>query len=142
VTGTQAEARSWQETIRSGYRMGLLSVLSFLLNYGLFFTLHKLVGMSPALAAALSMAVVVMVNFNGCKYYVYHDLHGDTKAQFLRFIVGTILFRSAEWCAFVLLAKWLSMDSIVLYPIVLSVSFLLKLLTYGKLVFNQRSASY
>lgn len=136
------EFQSIPETLRSGYRMGLLSIASFLINYGLFIALHTASGVSSGHAAAVSMAVVMTFNFVGCKYYVYRDLRGDSRIQFLRFIVGTLLFRSAEWGVFVALTKWLSLDSVLLYPVVLSVSFLVKYLTYGKLVFNRRSTIY
>jgi putative flippase GtrA len=118
--------------------MGILSVASFAINYGLFVTLHKVFAVSSGPAAAFAMAAVVIVNFLGCKYYVYQELQGDSRVQFLRFMASTLVFRAVEWLTFVALTRWLSLDSILIYPLVLGVSFLVKLLSYRRLVFQQR----
>lgn len=118
-------------------RMAVLSVASFMANYGLFAMLVRGPILRPEVAAAAAMAFVLVMNFAACRYFVFRAASGNLINQALRFVAGTLVFRACEIATFAVLHRLTGWNSLLLYPATLAAFFVAKLLIYGRFVFHR-----
>jgi putative flippase GtrA len=123
-------------SLRLSGRMAKLAAASFALNYGLFACIAHGLHWRSEWAALIAMALVMVMNFIACRRYVFEAERGNWWTQALRFAGGTVVFRAAELAAFSLVIGLTLWDSLVVYPSILLLFFLIKMLVYSRFVFN------
>lgn len=123
-------------TLMKGARMAMMSVVSFVVNLGIFALVSRYTPWPPEVAAVIAIAIVMVMNFGACRYWIFDARSGDMGRQMLGFGMATIGFRSAELGAFSLIYRLTNWNEVVLYGAVLVVSFVAKLLFFEKRVFT------
>lgn len=123
----------------SAFRFVMLSGFSFSTNLGLTVGLHELFGVPAEVAVAIALAVVFVCNFVGMRYLVYDARHVPIAKQFVAFCVASVLFRMAEYGAFLITHTWFQFNYIVAWSVILFASFVAKYCFYGRAVFGTRS---
>jgi GtrA-like protein len=99
--------RAWQKAL---FRWAQLSCASFVINFGLTVVLHEW-GQVPAEAAfAVSLAVVLVMNFLLMRWYVYETKAGAIWQKFSLYFCSAIVFRATEYGAFLLWHTWYGSD--------------------------------
>ncbi|GGK13381.1 hypothetical protein GCM10011394_23270 [Luteimonas terricola] len=79
-----------------GFRMGILSIVSFVLGYLLTFILHE--GMRIAVEGAYTLAILIcsVLNFFGCRHYVFQGTKGTILLEAAKFFPSILVFRAVE----------------------------------------------
>lgn len=120
-----------------GSRMAMMSVISYGVNIGLFALFAKIVGLPPELSAVVTVIVIMVINFSACKYWIFEVRNGSIRQQFARFAVLTLVFRGAELGMFFLIYRLTNLDELLVYPMVLAISFFAKIFFFGRAVFGK-----
>ncbi len=119
-------------------RYSLLSLASALISLGLPVLLHERLGADPRLGVAIGFAVVFVFNFVLLRRYVFRH-RGSASASLGRFAATSLVFRGAEYLAFLLLYQagvlyWIAQ------AIVIGVSFVVKFVAMRHIVFRPSRA--
>ncbi|WP_142123428.1 GtrA family protein [Pseudoxanthomonas sp. 3HH-4] len=98
--GGDAARRRLGALAGEGFRMGVLSVVSLVLGYVLTILFHNIAGM--AVEAAYSCAVVTcsVLNFFGCRHYVFRGGKGPLLVEAAKFFPSILMFRAVEVALF------------------------------------------
>lgn len=88
-----------------GVRMAVLTGISFALGFVLTTLLVELAGLPAQLAYALAITTCTVVNFFGCRYWVFRTAHAPFWPEAGRFFASILLFRLAEVGIFHLLYR-------------------------------------
>lgn len=90
-----------------GFRMGVLSVASLVLGYLLTILFHDVGGM--AVEAAYSCAIIScsILNFFGCRHYVFRGAKGRLLVEAAKFFPSILVFRAVEVALFAALNRLL-----------------------------------
>ncbi|WP_426167512.1 GtrA family protein [Sandarakinorhabdus sp. DWP1-3-1] len=115
-------------------RYGMLSVLSAGLSLGLPILLHERFGVEPRLAVAIAFGVVFVVNFVCMRLFVFRNA-GSASAALGRFAMTSLMFRGAEYLAFLGLFA-LGLRYFVAQFIVIGLAFVIKFVTIRRFVFK------
>lgn len=79
-----------------GFRMGILSIASFVLGYLLTFILHEGMRVSAEGAYALAILTCSVLNFFGCRHYVFRGTKGTILFEAAKFFPAILVFRAVE----------------------------------------------
>jgi len=88
---------------RSILRFGFLTAASFAVNLGLTVLFHEGLMLPEELAFGLALIIVFMLNFIGCRHFVFENTNDTIGRQFVLFLGTSIGFRGAEFMAFLIL---------------------------------------
>lgn len=122
------------------FRFGLLSALSFGLNFGLTSLLHEVAGLWEPASFAISLVIVSVVNFIGCRHFVFESQEGSLGWQILTFYASWLPFRGLEWVLFVVLNEWMGLDYRLAMILVQGTSFAVKFVYFKVAVFRRSAA--
>ena len=117
-------------------RFGLLGAFSFTLNLALTVVLHEVLGAPEEAAFAIGLLTVFTVNFLACRYLVFDAARGDPKRQLAGFVAGSVVFRLAEYLAFLLLHTAFGVHYAVAIVAILVTSVVAKFVYYRHAVFH------
>jgi len=98
-----SQCRQKKTVAVSMMRFGMLSGLSFVANISITVLLHEGAGFPEELAFAIALVVVFVMNFLGCRLFVFNAQEGDPKRQFAMFLSSSVIFRLGEYLAFLLI---------------------------------------
>lgn len=90
-----------------GWRMAVMSLASLVLGYLLTILFHQTGGLHVDLAYALAIITCSVVNFFGCRYWVFQGARSSLVVEAGKFFPSILLFRILEIVAFSHLVKWL-----------------------------------
>lgn len=121
-------------------RFGLASGLSFLITMGLPILLVERASIAPEYAAAAGLITAFLVNFVTLRKFVYQS-GGDWRVQGVRFLVFSAIFRGSEYLIFLILYRLLGVPYVLALGVVLAASFIVKYITYDRLLFNEPQAN-
>jgi putative flippase GtrA len=120
-------------------RFVVLSGISFSINLGLTSGLHELAKVKEEIAFAVALAVVLVTNFIGMRYFVYTGRQGNVIKQFVSFLLSSSGFRGLEYVLFLVLHTWLGLAYRLAIIATLATTFVTKFFFYGAVVFSRRS---
>jgi putative flippase GtrA len=87
------------------FRFGLAGFLSIGLNYLFTIGFHTILGLSEELSFALSLALLIIINFVVNRLFVFRASGDASAAQFGKFAISSVGFRFSEWLLFVALVN-------------------------------------
>jgi len=119
------------------FKWGFLSGFSFLLNIGLLFTIHEIIGLSEEVAFALSLLTVFLANFIILRNYIFKTGESNWKRQFIYFFYSSLCFRIFEYLLFLILHSWFRTYYLLAAIIILGLSSISKFLFYRSFVFRK-----
>jgi putative flippase GtrA len=114
-----------------------LGVISYLLGIGLSALFREILGLSEEISVALSLAILIVVNFWLNKQFVFRAA-GSSLPQLVRFAATAVGSRAAEYVMFLALLRWVKLNYLVALTVVLIISSCLKFLLYRQLVFGRQ----
>ncbi len=117
--------------------MGVLSLVSLALGYLLTRLLHVYGGLGVELAYTYSVLACSVMNFLGCRYYVFQGTRGAFLVEALKFFPSILIFRMIEVAMFSLLNRVLHNYHIA-YIVTAVTSMLLKLLLSRAFIFQRK----
>lgn len=110
--------------------------LSLLLTTG--FT--EWAGLDPRASFALTLAIMLVVNFFIGRHLIYNAIDGRAGGQFLRFVCTSGAARFLEWSLFTLLVTHTPAHYLVAVLGVQGTSFCVKYVVYRRLVFAKAAS--
>lgn len=113
----------------------LVGVLSFGVNLALASAFHEMAGLSENFAAALSLAIVFVLNFVLARAFIYRD-RGRWQGQILRFGAVSASARLGEYALFLILSNVAGMNYLLALATAQGISFVAKFFLYRKFAFN------
>jgi putative flippase GtrA len=126
--------------LKTSPRMLLVSGVSYAMNLSVFALLVKLAQWPAELAATAGIVAVMAFNFLALRYFIFRAArHESIWRQLALFLASTASFRVAELAAFSLIYRTFHADSLVVYPLVLAVSYIAKYVVAGHLIFRPPS---
>jgi putative flippase GtrA len=127
---------------RSGapLRFLLMSAISFGLNLGITAGLHEGFGVSPELAFAVGLVTAFVVNFAAMRFWVFPDSGQPIAKQLATFALASLVARSTEYGAFLLLHHLAGVFYLAAAATTLVVSMLAKYFIYGSWLFAERES--
>lgn len=123
--------------VRSSPRMLLVSAISYAVNFGIFALLVKFAEWPPEIAAVVGIVTVTALNFLACRYFIFEARDGSIRRQLFLYLASTTAFRAAELATFSLIYRTVPSNALVVYPIVLAVSYVAKYVFAGLVVFKK-----
>lgn len=88
--------RRWSPLLGEGLRMGVLSVASLGLGYVLTTALVELAGLRPEPAYAIAIVTCSILNFFGCRHFVFRGTAGPLWKEAGLFFPSVLAFRAVE----------------------------------------------
>ena len=116
--------------------MGLLSGASLVLGYVLTFLLHDVLGVPVEVAYTCAVLVCSVLNFFGCRHYVFRGRKGALLAEAAKFFPSILLFRAAEVVLFSFLTRLLDNYHLA-YAATAAISMVFKLLLSRAFIFRR-----
>jgi len=126
----------WAGQLEALLRYGLMSVNSFVINFGLTFSLHEFLALPEELAFAIGLITMLVINFVGFRYYVFKASAETAPQQMMRFFLTALGFRSSEYLTFMLVHTIMGVDYRVAVVGILALSTIAKFFCYRLLVFR------
>jgi len=126
--------------VGDGWRMAVMSLVSLALGYVLTIVLHQLAGLHVDLAYAIAVLTCSMVNFFGCRYWVFQGTRGGLLAEGGKFFSSILLFRAMEIFAFSRITDWLD-NYHAAYFLTACIAVCLKFVAFRAFVFRRRPGS-
>lgn len=118
-------------------RFSILVLVSLVTNISIAFGLYYL-GFSESVSFAIALAVAYLLNFSGCRWFVFISTQVPLGTQFLQYAITNGSFRILEYVSLLLLSA-LEIGSYHTRVIsVLATSFVIKYFVYRKYVFHNR----
>jgi len=114
-------------------RFGVMTATSASVTVGLPIILHEFVGVRPQWAAAIAFGVAFLLNFLSLRRLVFRSERGAAR-DFVTFALSSLVFRGAEYVAFLLLISLLRIQYVVALLFVLSLSALAKFFWYRRVL--------
>jgi len=96
MSGWLASLRNRRLLAGEGLRMGLLTGLSFVLGYLLTALLVEWLGMAPQAAYAIAIVTCSIVNFFGCRHFVFRTTSAPLLPEAAKFFASILAFRAIE----------------------------------------------
>lgn len=118
-----------------GARMLLLTALSFALGYALTVAGTEWLRLDSRVAYGAAIVVCSVLNFFGCRYFVFAGPHGPLLASAARFLATVLGMRVAEVALFSLLTAW-QVHYQLAYVVTSGLSFVVKFLLAKFFVFR------
>jgi putative flippase GtrA len=123
----------WRSAVR---RFAHASAAAFAANLGVTMLLHEMLGVAPAQAYAVALAVVFVQSFLFLRFYVYGRQNSPWLLQFLKYAPSTAAFRGFEFLAFFFAEGVLGIDYRVAIVLIAGLSLTTKFLFYRQVVFR------
>ncbi len=121
------------DTAVSGVRFTILSVCSAVATFGITVGLHELLAAPERIAYLAALCFVMVMNFLGCRYFVYPGRHRSARREFFEFLMASLAFRGTEYVVFAVLVIWIPYQFTLL--MVMGASFVTKFFFYRSNVF-------
>lgn len=119
------------------FRWGVNTAVSLVVNLGLTVGLHEGLGIDPAIAYAVALLTVFLMNFVLFRFYVFVQTEPmPVGTQFMAYTTSAIGFRLTEYAAFLLLHSVLGVHYILTIFVVQGISFVAKFFVYGRWIFR------
>lgn len=118
-------------------QFGLWGVGSFLFNLGFTYLLHEQIGFSEEVAFAVSLAVVLTINFLGCRYVIF-DSKGAIQQEFAHFFGASLAFRAGDYALFLMVHTVFGVHYLIAITVILGATTVVKFAYYRLLVFRSR----
>lgn len=115
-------------------RYCLTSGISFILTFGTCTALYEFGGLDAASAGGAALVIAFIFNFLAGRYFVFQS-GGDARAQAIRYLIASLVFRSAEYAAYAALVSVGTFYLLALFA-VLAFSQMAKFFTYRAFVFR------
>jgi len=112
----------------------VISLISFGLTLGLAEAL-RLLPIGPEAAFALTLAVMLGLNFLACRMWIFQHDGKSVMMQFAQFVASIFGFRLVEYCGFIVLHNLLGLRYLWAIAAVLSASSVCKFLFFRGVVF-------
>lgn len=119
------------------FRFFQLSCVSFVTSFGLTLALHEWGQVPEEAAFAVALAVVLILNFVGMRWYIYEAQSGTILQQFGLYLCSAWAFRAAEYGAFLVWHTWWGSDYRVAVVGITAISAGLKFFYY-RVLFERR----
>lgn len=123
--------------LKALFRFFQLSCVSFVTSFGLTLALHEWGQVPEEAAFAVALAVVLILNFVGMRWYIYEAQSGTILQQFGLYLCSALAFRAAEYGAFLVWHTWWGSDYRVAVVGITAISAGLKFFYY-RLLFGWR----
>ena len=124
------------------FRWGVNTLASLVVNLGLTIGLHEGFAVDPAVAYAIALVTVFLMNFVFFRYYVFIQSEPlPIGSQFMAYTASAIGFRVVEYLSFVLLHTLLGVHYVVTIILVQGLSFVVKFFFYGRLIFRAKNTA-
>ncbi len=118
----------------------ILIVVSLTTNLSIAFGLFYL-GVSELISFAVALAVVFVLNFSGCRWFVFLSTEVPVRTQFIQFAIANGSFRILEYLSLLSLSALEFSTYYTRVLLVLGTSFVIKFFVYGKFVFGNTKQS-
>jgi putative flippase GtrA len=128
-------------TRRAPVRYVIWSGFATATNVGLSLGLHEWLDLPAELAFAIALALMLIINFCGLRYFVYRSRAVAMPAQFASYAMSAIGFRVSEYIAFLVVHTLLGCPYRLSVIGVLAVSFVGKYSFYKHVVFLRRKSA-
>lgn len=135
MTEAADAAPAGPSALQSFIRYCAVGVFNLALNLGLMAFLHEVLGAPEELAYAVSLITIFVINFFVSRFYVYEAADGGAAGQLGRFLATAVVFRSAEYAAFLALHTGLGVQYLLAAFGIQVTSFLVKFLAFRFFVF-------
>lgn len=119
-----------------GFRMAVLSVASLGIGYLLTTGLVELGRLDPGRAYAIAVVSCSILNFFGCRYYVFKGRRGPMWKEAAMFFPSVLAFRALEVLVFTLMLRILDNYQVV-YFLTAGLSMAAKFLVSKLLIFRR-----
>ncbi|QDU07032.1 hypothetical protein [Gimesia aquarii] len=113
----------------------ILIVVSLVTNLSIAFGLFYL-GFAESISFAVALAVTYILNFSGCRWFVFLSTEIPLLKQFIHFTITNGSFRILEYLSLLALSALEFSNFYVRVLLVLGTSFVMKFFVYGKFVFG------
>ena len=123
-------------TLLAMTRFLALSGLSFGMNLGLTVLFHEVLNLSQEASLATAMVLVSVMNFIGCRYFVFETSDAGLAKQLVMFYASWLPFRGLEYLLFLVLHTWLNMNYVAAVVLVQLIAFMSKFLYFRQTVFR------
>lgn len=121
-------------------RYVILIVVSLITNLSIAFGLFSL-GVPESISFAVALAVTYMLNFSGCRWFVFVSTEVPLITQFIQFAITNGTFRILEYLSLLSLSALEFSNYYARVLLVLGTSFVIKFFVYGKFVFGNPKPS-
>lgn len=121
-------------------RFALLTIVSLTTNLSIAYSLFYS-GVPEALSFALALLVAFVLNFAGCRWFVFASTDKPLSTQLVHFALTNGSFRLLEFFSLLALSSIGFSNYYLRVITVLATSFVLKFFVYGKFVFGKLSSS-
>ncbi|MGF1526356.1 MAG: GtrA family protein [Candidatus Competibacterales bacterium] len=120
----------------AGLRFGQVAVASLVTTMAVTALAHEVFGLSEVIAYPLALAVALVQNFLGLRYYVYPNSRGALLLQFVQYTGSSLVFRGLEYGLFLSLHLLGQLHYLLAVGIVALVSFVTKFFFYRHTIFR------
>lgn len=113
-----------------------VGAFSYLLGAGIAAGGRELLGLNAEVAVAISLAVLILVNFWLNRVLVFRG-QGPARHEFVKFAAASVTMRGCEYLMFLALLKFAHLHYLAAYTTALLISNAAKFLLYRTLVFRR-----
>ena len=124
------------EQILTLIRFVVMAIAGFSINFGLTVLLHEKAGWPEQASFACGLIVVFVFNFVVFQRFVFKAAGGDKRQQLKRFFWTSVIFRSSEYVAFLIVIEQFEVDYRFAVIGILGLSMLSKFVIYRLFVFR------
>jgi len=118
-------------------RFSILVLVGVVTNISIAFGLYY-IGFSESISFAIALAVAYVVNFSGCRWFVFISTQVPLGTQFFQYAITNGSFRVLEYVSLLLLSAFEIGTYHTRVLSVLATSFVFKYFVYRKYVFHNR----
>lgn len=118
-------------------RYAILVLVSLITNISLAFGLYQ-IGLSESIAFAVALSVAFILNFSGCRWYVFLSTQVPFGIQFIQYAITNGSFRLLEYVSLLFLSTLGFGTYHTRVLLVLATSFVMKFFVYRRFVFHNR----
>lgn len=129
------------EQIFTMIRFVVMAAAGFSINFGLTVVLHEKAGWPEQVSFACGLLTVFVFNFIVFRRFVFKAVGGDQRKQLKRFFWTSVIFRSSEYVAFLIVIELFEVDYRFAVIGILGLSMLSKFAIYRLFVFRDDSKS-
>lgn len=117
-----------------------LGVISAGLNISITVVLHEILGVMVEVSFLVGISTVMIVNFFAARS-IFRAQGGDSRRQFVMFVISSLCFRGGQYLSFLALHTWLGIPYLLAIIVVLGAFFLFKFFFFRDVVFAPRQAA-
>ena len=136
-TVTMSRWTSLRALIQELMRFVGLGFISFPLGIGISALCHEVFGWHEEVAVAVSIAILIVVNFTLSRVYVFRSIK-SVRSQLIRFVSVALVMRGIEYGMFLVLLRAFGVPYLFAMASALVISLGMKFLIYRAWVFGSR----